>query len=574
MKCDVAIIGGGPAGSTAAALLKKYNRDLDVVVFEKEKFPREHIGESQLPPISKVLDEMGCWDKVEAANFPIKIGVTFRWGNSDKLWDFELLPSKRFKETARPGKYEGQRKQLAFQVERSIYDKILLDHAGELGATVLQNCKVSKVLKDGDKITALELDSGEKVEASYYLDASGNAAFIRKAMGIEIDAPTKLQNVAFWDYWENAEWAFQFPGGGTRVLILSIGCGWLWYIPVGPTRTSIGFVCPADYYKKCGKSPKELYDWAISQESLIAELTANASRENEVKATKDWSFLAQRLVGENWLLVGECAGFADPILSAGMTLAQTGAREAAYTILELCRGKHDAEWLKQNYAETQARRIRQHIRFADFWYSANGIFTDLQEYTREIAREAGLELDAQKAFRWLGTGGFSDDILGQVGIGGLDLAGARQVSQVFFDDDFEWALAKNNILQLNLQGAKELDVPRYENGEITAIRCYVRDGKQLPLTGFFGIAVEVLRNQHDIASILNGMATAMQLGGLQLEDNAMKQAVQVLEVMLGEGWIIGRLDENKPRLTISTPRQGEQVHDSELNSRIVKMKLD
>jgi N-acetyl-anhydromuramyl-L-alanine amidase AmpD len=82
---DVIFIGGGPAGSTGSCLLKKYKPDMDVLVLEREKFPREHVGESQLPPISAILDEMGCWDKVEAADFPIKIGATYRWGNTTDL---------------------------------------------------------------------------------------------------------------------------------------------------------------------------------------------------------------------------------------------------------------------------------------------------------------------------------------------------------------------------------------------------------------------------------------------------------------------------------------------------------
>src|ERR1043165_8999520 len=95
---DVAIIGGGPGGSTLGSLLRKYEPKCRVIILEKEEFPRDHIGESQLPPISDVLNEMGCWDKVEAANFPIKVGATFRWGKTPELWDFEFLPIKRSEE--------------------------------------------------------------------------------------------------------------------------------------------------------------------------------------------------------------------------------------------------------------------------------------------------------------------------------------------------------------------------------------------------------------------------------------------------------------------------------------------
>src|SRR5580704_6005078 len=151
MDCDVAIIGGGPAGATAGTLLKKYNPGLKVALFEREKFPRDHIGESQLPGISRVLDEMGVWDKVEAAGFPIKIGSTNRWGKEPELWDFEFFPGELFQDEARPAKYEGQRRFTAFQVDRSIYDKILLDHAREMGVEVHEEVNVRKIHRAGDR---------------------------------------------------------------------------------------------------------------------------------------------------------------------------------------------------------------------------------------------------------------------------------------------------------------------------------------------------------------------------------------------------------------------------------------
>ncbi len=133
---DVAIIGGGPAGATTGALLKKYNPSLDVVILEREIFPRDHIGESLLPPTSAILFEMGCWDKIDGAGFPIKIGATYRWGKSPELWDFEFFPAGEYRDEPRPAPFQGQRRLTALQVDRSIYDKILLDRAAELGCEV------------------------------------------------------------------------------------------------------------------------------------------------------------------------------------------------------------------------------------------------------------------------------------------------------------------------------------------------------------------------------------------------------------------------------------------------------
>ncbi|WP_165777121.1 NAD(P)/FAD-dependent oxidoreductase [Paremcibacter congregatus] len=558
---DVLIIGGGPAGSTAASLLKKYNPGLRVLVLERETFPREHVGESQLPPISKILDEMGCWDKVEAANFPIKVGATYRWGTSDDLWDFEFLPLDTFKDEARPAKYEGQRVQTAFQVDRAIYDTILLDHAAELGAEVRQNTKVAKIHKDGDRVTGVELSDGSRIEAKYYLDASGNSGILRRAMGIATEAPTKLRNVAMWDYWDNAEWSVSIGTGGTRVLVLSIDVGWIWFIPLGPTRTSIGFICPADHYKKMEMTTEELYLSALEKQPLVKELTAKATRDGKVQATKDWSFLADRLVGENWFLIGESCGFADPILAAGMTLAHGGAREAAYTILELERGELDGEALKSHYCETQRTRITQHIRFADFWYSANKQFTDLQEYTTEIAKDAGLRLDPQQAFQWLGTGGFTGDVAGQAGLGGLDLGGVKQITGMFTDGTVGWSLSKYNKFKLNLKRAREDVVFSYKDGRIETQKCWKRGQKTLLDSGLYALLIQVLQQHQDIATIAQALmqyltktkAAATPELGLQL-------ALQSLEVMLLEGWVTGKLDKKKPRLNLNSPLEGQMIH--------------
>lgn len=133
---DVAIIGGGPAGSTAGTLLKKYAPHLSVAIYERERFPRDHVGESQLPPIGKILDEMGVWEEVERANFPIKVGATYRWGTTDDLWDVDFIKEGLLEGLQRPAKFDGIRKLTALQVERSRFDEILLDHAARVGCEV------------------------------------------------------------------------------------------------------------------------------------------------------------------------------------------------------------------------------------------------------------------------------------------------------------------------------------------------------------------------------------------------------------------------------------------------------
>lgn len=553
---DVLIVGGGPAGSTAGSLLKKYAPELGVGILEREQFPRDHVGESQLPLIGRILDEMGCWEKCEAAGFPIKVGATYRWGNSDKLWDFNFVEPELLDDVPRPGRFEGVRMNTAWQVDRAVYDQILLDHAESMGCVVHQRTQVVRVVSDEadrdriDHLVVRDAGGGEReVRARHFVDASGNAAVIRKAMGVRVDAPSALQNVAFWDYWENAEWAVEIGVGGTRVQVLSIGSGWIWFIPLGPTRTSIGFICPAGFYKDSGKTPEEIYRWALQQEPRVRELTRNATARGEVEATKDWSFLADRLVGRNWMLAGECAGFADPILAGGMMLTHTCARHAAYTILELERGRHDAEWLKRDYEQTQRRRIKQHIRFADFWYAGNGQFTDLEKHSAKIAKDAGLKMRPKEAFRWLSTGGFTDDVQGLVGLGGVDLGGVKSLAARFGGyKELAWEINNANHFTLNLKGATQVATATLKNGEIIKAVEFVRDGKRLPTVGMFNIVIQVLKQHQDLEAIDGSLkrVCAQHYG----TDAAVHQMLcyQCLESMLNDGWVVGVMDKKRPRM--------------------------
>lgn len=562
---DVAIIGGGPSGSTTGTLLRKYDPKLRVLILEKERFPREHIGESQLPHIGAVLHEMGVWDKVEAANFPIKVGVTYRWGHSPQLWDFEFIPLKRMNLGERPGRFEGQRRLCAFQVERSRYDEILLRHAEELGCEVREETQVREVLHEGDRITGLRLDDGSEVLARHYLDCSGHIGIVRRALGIGATVPTALMNIAIWDYWENTEWAVEIGVGGTRSQIMSLPGGWIWFIPLGPTRTSIGFVCPQEYYKRRGLTPEQLYVEALAREPRISALCANGSREGRIRSTKDWSFVADRLSGENWFLVGEAGGFADPILSGGMTLAHTSAREAAYNILAIDRGEHDAAWLREQYDERQRRRVMQYIRFADYWYCANGQFTDLEDMTAQIARDTGLDMSPKQAFRWLSFGGFAHEDFSYPGLGGLDLLAVKEVTKLFVGESGdEWEINKYNVFSLDLAGSKKHQMPVYSQGRILKAECFVRAGRWLPNVGLYAVVIQTLRRHHDLRSIgaaVEEKARAQAARGGIGAGAFTTQAIATLETMLVEGWVKGSVDA-KRRAMIYRPIVDSNFHEN------------
>jgi len=551
MSCDVAIIGGGPAGSTAGTLLKKYRPDLRVAIFEREQFPREHVGESQLPAISYYLDEMGCWEKVEAANFPVKIGATYCWGSSEELWDFEFVPLAEVRNLQRPGSFTGPRLRTAFQVDRAVYDDILLQHAAAMGCEVRQRTKVVRVPRDGDRVLGLILEDGTTVEARYYLDASGHVGILRRAMGIESQVPTSLMNIAMWDYWEDAEWAVTVGAGGTRVQVLSLPHGWVWFIPVGPTRTSIGFICPVAYYKRCGKTPAELYADAVQRQPRVRALTQKATREGRVRTTNDWSFVAERLIGSNWILIGESAGFADPILAGGLTLAHDSARHAAYLILEHLRGELDRAWLDRHYDESQRGRVVQYMRFADFWYAANGQFGDLKEFSAEIAKASGLTLTPDAAFRWLSLGGFNPGDGSRPGLGGLDLGAVREVTSIFTTNSRPgWQMNRFNVFRLDLNGAESDVTPVLDVGRIRKCTCYRRDGKTLTLAGVFAHVVDVLREHQEFRDVVEGLRRKVR----NYQSFGIHDAFAALESLILDGWVTGKLKKSKEVLRYDPDR--------------------
>ena len=548
VRVDVAVIGGGPAGSTVGCLLKKYHPALRVAIFEKEQFPRDHVGESLIPAVTTILNEMGVWDKVEGADFPIKLGATYRWGATDDLWYLNFIPESGFTETHRPGKFESQRTQTAFQVDRSIYDQILLEHAKDLGCEVFMNTAIKGIHSAGGHVVKLRAQekSGREtsVKARYYIDASGEAGVLRHALGVTVEAPTTLRNIAFWDYWVHAEWPERFSGTATRIQVLSLGWGWLWFIPITQTRTSVGLVLPADHFKKTGSRPEQMYLEAILAEPRIANLLSQATREGRFATTKDWNFLASNIVGSNWFLSGDSCGFADPILSAGLTLAQTSARKVAYTILELYRGGLDSDWLKGEYEDSHRGQILQHMRFAEFWYAGNGCFTDLKEFCSTLASGAGLSLTPDQAFAWLGSGGFALDRPGFAGALGFPLSGLKLVTENLTGGTVKSAVQGCNSVQANLAGVAHLPYAIYEDGRVIQAASYRRGDSILPRLALFELLLGTARDPVYVDAWLAACYKAGKRMGPEM--NNFTYYLDAVEALVREGWLTATYCSSMP----------------------------
>jgi len=384
---------------------------------------------------------------------------------------------------------------------------------------------------------------------------------------VKVNAPQLLKNIAFWDYWtgENMNGPI-WEGGATRIHIRSTAYGWIWYIALGLDKTSVGLVCNADYYKKLAKDPEDLYDEAIRSDPLVLKLIGEGKPRGQLDSTTDWSYVAERAFGKNWFLCGESLGFADPILSAGMTLTHTCAQQLAYTIVALERGEHTRQWLLDQYQDIQLKRVQQHIRFADYWYTGNGLFSAIQENCSKIAKESGLLLSPAEAFRWLSNGGI-DDIVGQFVLGGLDVAGVKGVQRRLnhaTEKDVAFQISGKNWFKLNLIGAKSTTIASMQNGRIIAVPAYARGDRLLALAGGYKLTVDILRTTFDAQGINQKLIAAVQAAASPSEaEHVYRQTIQCMEAMAANGWITCEFRAGKPTLNIEVPKEGKIIFTAE-----------
>jgi hypothetical protein len=249
-----------------------------------------------------------------------------------------------------------------------------------------------------------------------------------------------------------------------------------------------------------------------------------------------------------------------------MTLAHTSGKKVAYTILELRKGKLNADWLRYQYSEGHRAQIRHHMQFADYWYSANGRFTDLQEYCSEIAKTAGLELNAADAFRWLATGGFALEDPGLARALSYRVGGIKFITKFFSGDAVEWEAARNNHFKLDLEGATKEQHAIYQNGAIEAVECYRREGKLLPIVFVYWLVYNGLNRASDADTLMRmWMEVARSNRMFDGPKEAYNCIMETLEAMIAEGWVIADADPNRPFLSIHTPDESGAMHPNRDN---------
>ncbi|MEU5974720.1 NAD(P)/FAD-dependent oxidoreductase [Streptomyces sp. NPDC047315] len=354
---DAIVIGGGPSGATTAGLLAKAGHD--VLVLEKEQFPRYHIGESLIPGLNSVVDELGVRETIDAAGFTRKAGISLLWGAERKLWSIAFGES---------GPYD-----YTWQVKRAEFDLLLLEHARKLGAMVIEHASVREVLTTDGRATGVTYSIGRgtepiRAEARYIIDASGQSKLLAREFGL-VEMHDDLKNLAVWTYYQGGDRLPDELSG--NILVENHPDGWLWVIPLSDGTQSVGFVGPNDRMAADARPNLELLESKIATSREAKKLLRNATRVAGCRTAKDWSYTCTRFFGPGYLLVGDAAAFIDPLFSTGVTLAMKGASSAAATVSAMLQEPDREEEFAQAYDEGLREFLGNVLSFVRFFYDAS-----------------------------------------------------------------------------------------------------------------------------------------------------------------------------------------------------------
>ena len=353
--CDVAVIGGGPAGSTAAILLAK--RGYKVIALEKARHPRFHIGESLLPMNLPVFERLGVLDKVRALGV-FKAGADFEADNERGYNTFDFARAI------------GNSPPHSYQVWRQDFDKMLYDHARASGADAREGHEVLKMEQAGIRDSRLEVRTDEgrsyTIQARYLVDASGRDAFLsaKKKLRRKND---EHQSAAIFGHFRGAVLR---PGEDAgNISMYRFDHGWMWMIPLPDGIMSIGAVCRPEYLKQRKGRTTEFLLETLNLSAGLKSRIARAELIGEVRVTGNYSYDSTQMGGPGWVLVGDAFAFLDPVFSSGVYLAMDGAEQAAALVDAALREPKRENGLLRKLEKRQRAVI---ARFSFFIYRFNG----------------------------------------------------------------------------------------------------------------------------------------------------------------------------------------------------------
>lgn len=320
---DCIVIGGGPAGATTSTILADYGHR--VVVLEKSRFPRHHIGESLMPQTYWTFKRIGMLDKLKKSDFTSKESVQFVSAKGQESQPY-YFPDRD------PNEWS-----FTWQVKRDRFDKMMLDNAREHGVEVREGVQVKEVLFEGSRavgVRAMIEGQAMDLRCKVVIDATGVNALLSKQLGIREGEPG-LKNAAIYAYWKGAHRDEGRNAGATLVIYTPDKQGWFWSIPLENDITSIGIVAkPQFLITGRGDDPLAILEEEIARTPGIARRVQNAERVSHAFVTSDFTYRAKRIAGDGWVLCGDAFGFLDPIYSSGVLLALKMGELTADTVHE------------------------------------------------------------------------------------------------------------------------------------------------------------------------------------------------------------------------------------------------
>lgn len=348
---DVIVIGGGPAGSTTATSLAQLGHS--VLLLEKARFPREHVGESLLPFCYQIFQELGVLDQMKQG-YSRKPGVTFSNidGSQFSNWCFShVIEDDSY---------------LSFHVRRARFDNMLLRNSERHGVKVLEEVHVQQAILDenADQVSVQAMTaSGEQqsFKAKYLVDASGQSTLLAKQLGIKKPFSSLTPRVAYSTHWTGVNWDDDLKNGNIKIVHLEgEKLGWLWMIPVGENRLSIGVAVNMKYANAERRKLQEQHeDWLkafylqeLASSPVASRITNGASIAQPIAANGDFSYFADGKFGHRYAIVGDAAGFLDPIFSSGIYLGMKGGQRVAQGISAFLNDGHQEE-IKLAYSELE-----------------------------------------------------------------------------------------------------------------------------------------------------------------------------------------------------------------------------